>query len=367
MDSDLHSLIKFFVNSPYISTCFYINRIYRMSNKSSSEMRYISVNLYRKVIDHAIYEGMSPSFFSNLPIPLDSLDSVQAVQADQFFALHELIDEQLGPGFAVRVGQQMKMNDYGVLGMSWKTCSKAGEIFERSERYFKLLSNTYVFKVVEEHEISKIYLMREAYRKGVELSNEATFSATVVVLQAITGMDIKPTGVSFMHSAPSDLQSHDQAFKCPLFFDQSQYFISFKTQDLSMRSIKADDSINQFLLERVKECEEGIEVKVGKLASDVKALIRDALPSGIPSLLQISDHLGMSNRTLTRRLSDSGIKFRALIQETQADIAQDLLKKSSHNIGEIAFQTGFSEQSAFNRAFKRWTGLSPVEYRRNKA
>ena len=330
-------------------------------------MKYISVNLYRKIIDHAIHEGMSPSIFSNLPIPIEALDSVQAVQADQFFALHELIDEQLGPGFAVRVGQEMKMDDYGVLGLSWKTCSRAGEIFERSERYFKLLSNTYVFKVEEEHDISKIYLMREPYRKGVELSNEATFSATVVVLQAMTGMDIRPTLVSFMHSAPSSLQSHNEAFRCPLLFDQHQYFIAFTSSDLSIRSIKADESINHFLLERVQDDTEGIEVKVGKLASDVKDLIRDALPGGIPSLNQISEHLGMSNRTLTRRLADIGIKFRELVRETQNEIAQELLKHSSNTIGEIAFQTGFSEQSAFNRAFKRWTGLSPIEYRRNQA
>ena len=327
-------------------------------------MKYISINLYRKIIDHAIHEGMSPAIFSNLPIPIEALDSVQAVQADQFFALHEMIDEQLGPGFAVRVGQEMKMEDYGVLGLSWKTCSKAGEIFERSERYFKLLSNTYVFKVEEEHDISKIYLMREPYRKGVELSNEATFSATVVVLQAMTGMDIKPKLVSFMHSAPGNLLSHNEAFDCPLLFDQPQYYIAFATRDLAIRSIKADESINQFLMERVKEDTEGMEVKVGKLASDVKDLIKDALPSGIPGLPQIGVHLGMSNRTLTRRLAENGIKFRDLVKETQSEIAQNLLKNSSHTIGEIAFQTGFSEQSAFNRAFKRWSGISPIEYRR---
>ena len=72
-----------------------------------------------------------------------------AVPVDIFFDLHERLDQTLGLGFSVRVEQQMKMDDYGGLGLSWKTCSKAGEIFERCERYFQLLSNTYVFRDVE--------------------------------------------------------------------------------------------------------------------------------------------------------------------------------------------------------------------------
>jgi AraC-like DNA-binding protein len=135
--------------------------------------------------------------------------------------------------------------------------------------------------------------------------------------------------------------------------------------DLETRTAKADTSINKFLLERVEEETKGIEISAIKVAADVEQLIRDALPSGIPSIMQIGAHMSMSSRTLTRRLAESGITFRDLIKQTQEKIAKDLLKNSSSTIGEIAFQTGFSEQSAFNRAFKRWTGISPTSYRKN--
>ena len=328
-------------------------------------MKYISVSLYRKLIHHALSEGMRQEDFKYLPIPIETLDEIQAVPADLFFELHEKLDEKLGPGFAVRVGQQMKMDDYGVLGMSWKTCSKAGEIFERSERYFHLLSNTYVFKVEAEGEISHIHLNRDAYRRGVELSNEATFSATVVVLQAMTETNIAPISVSFKHPPPNDLTSHQKGFQCPLLFNQAHYLISYKTHDLETRTAKADASINRFLLERVEEQTKGIEINSLKIASDVESLIIDALPSGIPSITQIGEHMGMSSRTLTRRLAEKGMNFRDLVKQTQEKISKDLLKNSSSTIGEIAFQTGFSEQSAFNRAFKRWTGQSPTSFRKN--
>jgi len=328
-------------------------------------MNYISGSLYRKMIDHAFSEGLTLRDFQDLPIPLSSLKDVQAVPARIFFELHERLDQALGPGFSVRVGQQMQMDDYGVLGLSWKTCSTAGELFERCERYFRLLSNTYVFKVKEaEGSISRILLFRDAYRRGVALSNEATFSATVVVLKAITETDIAPVGVSFQHSAPADLSAYRQAFACPIRFDQAHNFIAYRTRDLNTRTAKADLSINSFLVERVEEATQGIEVSPIKVAGDVKRLIEDALPSGIPSIDQIAEHMGMSGRTLIRRLSESGVTFRNLIRETQEKISKDLLKNSSRSVSEIAYQTGFSEQSAFSRAFKRWTGRSPMKYRK---
>ena len=327
-------------------------------------MNYISVSLYRKVIEHALTEGMTIEDFSDLPVPYRSLHEVQAVPADDFFELHEKLDLRLGPGFSVRVGQQMKIEDYGVLGLSWRTCSRAGEIFERSERYFKLLSNTYIFKVEKVHDLSEIHLFREGYRRGIELSNEATFSATVVVLRSMTETDIAPVSVSFKHAPPRDMKSYDLAFQCPILFNQSQNFIAYKTSDIDTRTAKADASINRFLVERVEEATKGIVVSSNKIVGDIRKLIEDALPSGIPNLSEVSQHVGMSSRTLTRRLSDSGYTFRGLIKSTQEDISKNFLLKSTRSVGEIAFLAGFSEQSAFNRAFKRWTTQTPVEFRK---
>lgn len=326
-------------------------------------MSYISINLYRKIVNHGLSEGLSKEDLSDLPVSPEKMEQLQAVPSDQFFLTHELLDEKLGPGFAVRVGQEMKIDDYGVLGLSWRTCSWAGEIFVRSERYFKLLSDTYVFTVEDRGDLSYINLHREPHRRGVELSNEATLSATVVVLQAITETNILPVQVAFKHKAPNDLANHKKGFRCELLFEQPCYYIAYKTKDLQLRTAKADESINKFLVERVKEETEGIVADSGRFTRDVERLIKEALPSGIPSVMHIAEHMGMSNRTLTRRLAEHGVTFRDLIKKTQENIAKNLLATSNRSIAEIAFETGFSEQSSFNRAFKRWTNLNPLEYR----
>ena len=315
------------------------------------------------MVDCALAEGISVDTLKQLPTPHDTLEGIQAVPADHFFELHEILDKELGPGFAIRVGQQMKIADYGVLGLSWRTCSWAGEIFERSERYFKLLSDTYVFKVEGKGSSSVIHLLREPHRRGLELSNEATLSATVVVLRAMTETDISPIQVTFKHGPPEDVNSYSAAFKCPVLFNQIGYTITYHTSDLQTRTAKADASINKFLVERVEEETHGLVVSANKVAIDVENLIKDALPSGIPSIHKVGEHMGMSNRTLTRRLRENGVTFRDLIQKTQEQLAKDLLRKTGHSISEIAFETGFSEQSTFSRAFKRWTGHSPLEFR----
>jgi AraC-like DNA-binding protein len=329
-------------------------------------MNYISIKLYRKIIDHAISEKLSRDYFNDLPTPIDSIDSIQAVPADHFFELHEKLEKELGPGFSVRVGGQMKIEDYGVLGLSWRTCSWAGEIFDRCERYFKLLSNTYLFKVEKNEKLSHVYLNREAHRRGVELSNEATLSAAVVVLQAITESEISPVEVSFKHAPPQKLDDYSKAFNCPIFFNQSSNYIAYRTEDLERRTAKADVSINKFLLERVEEETNGIELGTNKIVLDVESLIKDALPSGIPGVDQIGQLMGLSRRTLARRLAESGLTFRDLIKKIQEEVSKDLLKNSNRSVAEIAFETGFSEQSAFSRAFKNWTNISPAEYRKNQ-
>lgn len=177
-------------------------------------------------------------------------------------------------------------------------------------------------------------------------------------------MDIRPLKVSFTHKKPVDITPYEQYFGCEVLFGQEHNRLVFRKEDLDIRTSKADESINRFMIERLQEKARGFEVTADKLLKDASHLIRDALPSGIPFAGEIGKHMGMSTRTLSRRLSEKGTTYRQLVQDTQHQISIDLLTNTSETVSEIAFQTGFSEQSAFNRAFKRWTGMSPLEYRK---
>ena len=87
------------------------------------------------------------------------------------------------------------------------------------------------------------------------------------------------------------------------------------------------------------------------------------LSEGVPALSQISGELGMSARTLQRRLSDHGQSYQNLVDFARQELAQQLLRETRYSLAEVAFLTGFSEQSAITRAFKRWSGQTPRSYR----
>ena len=100
-----------------------------------------------------------------------------------------------------------------------------------------------------------------------------------------------------------------------------------------------------------------------QLDRQVVLQIADVLTDGIPSLAQVASDLGMSARTLQRRLSDQGLTFQALVDQARRETAERFLADTRYSSAEVAFLTGFSEQSAFTRAFKRWAGQTPGTYR----
>lgn len=326
-------------------------------------MSFVLKSIFKKVVDQAEREGLASETVSHLGIE-DILhnDSNYAPTAP-FFELYEIIDQHLEPGFSIRVGQLMVLDDFDLLGLAWKTCLSPRDMFKRCERFFILMTDTQLYKVQDEGETGSITIYRDALRRGIEISNESSIVATLTVIHKITGVNIRPVKVSFTHNAPISIAPYEDFFSCQVQFAQKYNRLVFKSEDLDTKSLKADRSINQFMMERLQEKAEGIEVSANKLLNDTQNLIKDALPSGIPFAAEIGKHLGMSTRTLSRRLSEKGTTYRQLVQDTQQEISAELLKNTSETVSEIAFQTGFSEQSAFNRAFKRWTGQSPLEYR----
>lgn len=326
-------------------------------------MHFVSHTIYRKAADLALREGLAPELFHH------HLQSSEFKKEDKYIPIrylleiYELSDQRLEKGFSIRQGKQLDTSDYGTVGLSWKTCWQASEILIRLERYMILLTSQGSIRIENKGSITILHLQRKPDRRGVEMANETSFVMLREVLHEVTGEAIFPIKVCFEHDS-RDGGLFENYFQCPVHFNSAGNSLHFMSADLEIKTTKADKNIYQFLLERMEEESEGIQQNQNKLVQNIQNLIRDALPSGIPNLIETGAHMGMSARTLKRRLSEEGMTFRDLTQKMQQEIAVDLLEKSDCSIAEIAFQTGFSEQSAFNRAFKRWTGKSPAEFRK---
>ncbi|TRZ43981.1 AraC family transcriptional regulator [Robertkochia solimangrovi] len=328
-------------------------------------MSLVSRHIYQKVVNKAISEGLPPEKLLHHKIPDFKETSTAFVPFELLAEIYELGHHHLSPGFAIRVGAQMIPEDYGTLGLSWKTCWKARDVFERAVRYAILITTIGGIEVVTKENLTIVSLNRPAYRLGQALSNEATFAVSVNIVRLITQSNIDPVKVSFEHQSPTNTLEYQNFFNCDVHFSKKENSLSFLTTDLETPSTKADKSISKFLLERMEEERIGIQKLDIRIVSEIRSLVKDALPSGIPPIQQISDHMGMSSRTLKRRLAENNTTYREIIKDTQVEIAQYLLFSSDQSVAEIAFLTGFSEQSAFNRAFKKWTSKTPLEYRKS--
>ncbi|MBO0340336.1 MAG: AraC family transcriptional regulator ligand-binding domain-containing protein [Bacteroidota bacterium] len=322
-------------------------------------MAFVLASIYKKAIALAQKEGLAMDVLT----ALEPGNTTEHIPIESLLAVYELAEQELMPGFGLRQGKQLDSNDYGTLGLSWKTCLRAVEVLKNVKRYMVLVTNDGSITLEEGPIETKIILHRDVYRHGIKTANEVSFVMLIEVLNEVSGKPIKPTRVSFKHRFSSP-EYFSEYFDCPVIFDASENALTFHSKDLQVSTIKADKFIHQFLVERMEEEKSKLKVEVDFLTQEIDQLLDQSISSGIPSLAQVSAYLGMSDRTLKRRLAERNLSFRKLVQKKQEETAMNLLSNSNQSIGEIAFLTGFSEQSAFNRAFKRWTGTSPNMYRK---
>jgi AraC-like DNA-binding protein len=169
-----------------------------------------------------------------------------------------------------------------------------------------------------------------------------------------------PREVTFRHEAPPTDRHHRESFGCPVTFGSPINGVHLTTEQLGRPMPLADDGLSAYLLAQLDDL--WTRTAERSLVDDVRGAVTDALPDGPPSKSLIARRLGMSERTLHRRLAEQGESFQTLVTDVRRDAARSLLRTGRYSLVEVGFLTGFSDQSAFTRAFKRWTGQTPAAF-----
>ncbi|MEC7258866.1 MAG: helix-turn-helix transcriptional regulator, partial [Pseudomonadota bacterium] len=139
--------------------------------------------------------------------------------------------------------------------------------------------------------------------------------------------------------------------------------MQFALADVDRPNPAGDMGFWRFFSDHLETLLPPAETAPDRLAEQVVDEVAGLLSGGVPQLAEVAGRLGIGARTLQRRLSDAGTTFQDLVAEARRQLARKLLRQSDYSLSEIAFLTGFSEQSAFTRAFKRDEGLTPRAYR----
>jgi AraC-like DNA-binding protein len=266
-------------------------------------------------------------------------------------------------GLPLRTGASMKCEEYGAFGLAWKSAHNLNGSYLRAERYGRALSSVSRYAVETTEDGGYIFLHRDGDRRlGMRLSNEATIASIIQISKEVSINPFTPLAVYFKHKAPGTSTVHEEYFGCPVHFNSDRDALMVSHQTLQTPNKLGDESYSKFF-------DSHLETELAKLTDDVSLdkrvgiQISQSLSEGLPTMSEIAGRLGMSGRTLQRRLSDQGHTYQFLVDEARRQLAQRLLEQTDYGLAEIAFLTGFSEQSAFTRAFKRWEGQTPRSFR----
>jgi AraC-like DNA-binding protein len=263
----------------------------------------------------------------------------------------------------LRSGAAMCCDDYGAFGLAFKSATSLRGSYRRTERYARVLTSVANYKIEMTPRGGLMHLHRDGERSlGMRLSNEATIASIASISREVCTGEFRPIAVYFKHPMPKTNDHHESYFGCPVHFNSDKDALLVSREILRMPNRLGDKSISKFFDNHLES--EVLELKGGEeLDQVICKQISRLLSEGVPTVSDISRHLGMSSRSLQRKLADQKLSYRVLLDKSRRMLAQQLLQKTDYSLAEVAFMTGFSEQSAFTRAFKRWEGATPRSYR----
>jgi AraC-like DNA-binding protein len=190
--------------------------------------------------------------------------------------------------------------------------------------------------------------------------SDGSLAVAVNALRALCGSEWNPTEVLLPRAAPADQEPYRRHFRAPVRFNQESASIVFQAHDLDRWIAGADPMVRALLDERIQQLK---GAQGSEFSDDIRRLLRTRLTSNHCSADDVAHLLAMHRRTLSRRLKDDGMGYRAITNEIRFEIARQLLMDTQVPLAQIAAALGYSEASAFTRAFRRWSGRTPTAWR----
>jgi len=320
-----------------------------------------------KAIGHAPKSLSRETLMQLVCLPLDAPEDVtRMVSEDNYCTLLETIAHAEGDsvGFHIKKGASMRCEDLGAAGLAWRSSRNILDGFERAERYVGVLGRHRMIELSKDDKQTTIIFHRttDETRVGAKLSNETAFPTITAICREVSKRDFKAVRVLCSHTCIGDVAIMEEFLQCPVIQGAGINAMIVENEELRVPNANGDKTIVRFLDHHLSTQLSEIDIEV-PLNHLIKIEIAKALSAGIPKISDIASALGMGTRTLQRRLSQEEIAYQSIVDQARRELAERLLRSTNYPLIEVAFLTGFSEQSSFTRAFKRWAGQTPRSYR----
>lgn len=289
------------------------------------------------------------------------------LDADAYVRLLEVGAELAhDPHFGLHVGERQRLGTYSVYGLVLLSCRDFGQAVAQTQRYEQLA-----------HDLGRSALRLEGALAHYEwISNygaqhrhlaESVFAGIRVFTTWLAGTALPSQHVGFMHRQAADSAEYERIFGLLPRFGEAAHGASFDAKVLAWPVPNADVGLYPVLQQHAEQLlrERGRGQDRSSIATQVHAAIIRNLAHDKVRLASIAEELGLSARTLQRKLAEAGASFQQVLDQARYALATDYLRQGTLSLADIAFLLGYQEQSAFTHAFKEWAGVNPGAWREN--
>mgnify|MGYP000182029667 CR=1 FL=1 len=308
--------------------------------------------------------------FNPIVLPTTSSSNCDRLSISSVESLVSFIAEATNnKSFGLDIGEHIHPSDYGIFGYAMMNCSTLSQAAELVVNYGSLLNQAFNVTLTEVGDNIHFQLESSSVNSASYILVELYLSSVVQLARFLAGAqnceDVVMSEVRFKHTALTDTDKYHRVFKCPVRFNQSVNEIVVTKNVLSQNIRSASPKMFLMLLKKMMRSVDEMNHNVSfskKVSSFVEANINDQT---LPSAPIAAKHFNISMSTLKKHLHQENLNYTSICDDVRKKMAVKMLTCSSDQFQNISDYLGFSNSSAFHRAFKRWTGMTPAEYRRN--
>jgi AraC-like DNA-binding protein len=266
------------------------------------------------------------------------------------------------PAIGVRIGALARLSATGVLGDVVKASATLGEAVLKTARYMRLWNDAarLSFLIDGDRAIAWYRSVAPAHRHPA--SGDAIVARLVVLSRELTGIHLIPKEILLAHPEPPDTASYREVFGILPTFGQTDYAVVFRPEVLTLPIASTDTETRDAAMRHAAELIEALPADAS-LKRQVQRVLANELRGGNPMLDNVAEQLSMHPKTLRRRLKEEGTTHSELLEALRRELAERYMAVPELNVTEVAFLLGYSDASAFTKAFRRWFDVAPLTYR----
>ena len=284
--------------------------------------------------------------------------------------LIEAIEKRTGNlSFGLKIGEHIHPTDYGTVGYALMTFSTLHQALNFTAEHKYLLNEAFTTQLVRKGTRYHYQTLNVTANRNLAALVELDFSSAIQMAKFFVGAqksaEVKLIQVNFQHKALGDLENYQRIFNCPVHFEQrkNELIISKRILDMPIRS--ANPQILNLMLRKIERWKKEFLTN-SSFSQKVISYISSQKEANIPSISSVAKEFNISVSTLKKRLKQEDLNYSTLCDAIKKNLALKMIASSATQIKEIYIKLDFANSSSFNRAFKRWTNMTPTEYRSRK-